>query len=476
MFRVAKCCSRCGDKDGAVAGLERLLYNHNFWDERYSAAAALRLERDGIDALVRNFQAMSVRRFQGVCWQHWLMHHDKANQDKAAATIQGLARGKKARAMVKEITMDRQAQERLTRFVNDVGNSCLKKRYLRRLAKQVVVNRRDRAATTIQAMARGVEGRETASDERKRRSRIDELLRMTLRRLGEPVFREWRNAARDIRRVRAATKIQARWRTHRARQDWLSTKKQIARALEMGHRLNNRNTLRSKRLAVENWKHAVLERKTIAVQRQARLWLAKRRLFRLKTQQRQARELLMRVMKPIRRQCFVALIRNKNARRKECAAASVAIQSHVRRHLAISHAKKAREYRILINNAYEVVSNSHQRRLLARCCLEWKENAPKHKAAGRIQALWRGEQGRVLVALTRDRADRFEKVAGVPTYDSRDSFQGVGRAVGVESYSVQVRRVVSRPPGKGGILQEVDPAQNAAGTGHRRLDSGHTLG
>ena len=25
---------------------------------------------------------------QGVCWQHWLMHHDKANQDKAAATIQ----------------------------------------------------------------------------------------------------------------------------------------------------------------------------------------------------------------------------------------------------------------------------------------------------------------------------------------------------------------------------------------------------
>lgn len=38
MFRIAKCCSRCGDKTGAVAALERLLYNHNFWDENYRLA------------------------------------------------------------------------------------------------------------------------------------------------------------------------------------------------------------------------------------------------------------------------------------------------------------------------------------------------------------------------------------------------------------------------------------------------------
>lgn len=35
MFRIFKCSSRRGDKTGAVAGLERLLYNFNFWDERY---------------------------------------------------------------------------------------------------------------------------------------------------------------------------------------------------------------------------------------------------------------------------------------------------------------------------------------------------------------------------------------------------------------------------------------------------------
>lgn len=38
MFRISKCCSRCGDKAGAVSGLERLLYNYNFWDERYRFA------------------------------------------------------------------------------------------------------------------------------------------------------------------------------------------------------------------------------------------------------------------------------------------------------------------------------------------------------------------------------------------------------------------------------------------------------
>ena len=62
-----------------------------------------------------------------------------------------------------------------------------------------------------------------------------------------------------------------------------------------------------------------------------RMWLAKRRVFRMKTQKQQARELLMRVTKSIRRQCFVALVRNKNACRKEYATASVLIQSWLRR-------------------------------------------------------------------------------------------------------------------------------------------------
>lgn len=63
--------------------------------------------------------------------------------------------------------------------------------------------RRERAATAIQAMARGVVGRELASDERNRQARINELLLNALKRLGTPVVREWYKAAHDIRRVRA---------------------------------------------------------------------------------------------------------------------------------------------------------------------------------------------------------------------------------------------------------------------------------
>lgn len=62
--------------------------------------------------------------------------------------------------------------------------------------------RRERAATTIQAMARGVVGRELVSDERNRQARISELLLNSLRRLGTPVLLQWYTAAHDIRRVR----------------------------------------------------------------------------------------------------------------------------------------------------------------------------------------------------------------------------------------------------------------------------------
>ncbi|CAM9198913.1 unnamed protein product, partial [Laminaria digitata] len=145
MFRMVKCCSRCGDKAGAVAGLERLLYEYNFWDERYrsarSAAAALRLVRDSEDAIVQKIRTTTMRHLQGVCWRYWLIHHDFANQDKAAAKIQGLARGMKARGVVKVIVRDRQARERLEQLVENMGASCVKKRCLRRLAKQIVVNR-----------------------------------------------------------------------------------------------------------------------------------------------------------------------------------------------------------------------------------------------------------------------------------------------------------------------------------------------
>lgn len=61
--------------------------------------------------------------------------------------------------------------------------------------------RRERAAITIQAMARGVVGRELASDERKRREGINLLLLKALKKLGIPVFRGWYKAAHDTRKV-----------------------------------------------------------------------------------------------------------------------------------------------------------------------------------------------------------------------------------------------------------------------------------
>lgn len=41
-FRVAKCCSRCGDTEAAVAGVEQLLYTRNFWSEKYRLAISPR--------------------------------------------------------------------------------------------------------------------------------------------------------------------------------------------------------------------------------------------------------------------------------------------------------------------------------------------------------------------------------------------------------------------------------------------------
>lgn len=61
--------------------------------------------------------------------------------------------------------------------------------------------RRERAATTIQAMTRGVVGRELASDERNRQAGIKQLLLKALKRLGMPVLREWYKAAHDTRKV-----------------------------------------------------------------------------------------------------------------------------------------------------------------------------------------------------------------------------------------------------------------------------------
>lgn len=34
-YRIAKCESRCGNLDDAIAGIEKLLYTRNFWSDKY---------------------------------------------------------------------------------------------------------------------------------------------------------------------------------------------------------------------------------------------------------------------------------------------------------------------------------------------------------------------------------------------------------------------------------------------------------
>lgn len=70
-----------------------------------------------------------------------------------------------------------------------------------------MTSRRYRAATMIQAMARGVVGRELASDERNRQNRIHELLLNALKRLGGPVLREWHEAACMLHQVRSVHRL-----------------------------------------------------------------------------------------------------------------------------------------------------------------------------------------------------------------------------------------------------------------------------
>ncbi|CAB1112743.1 unnamed protein product [Ectocarpus sp. CCAP 1310/34] len=398
-FRIAKCCSRCGDLAGAISGIEELLYTRNFWSERYRACARAVIARSA-----RDFQEAIVL----------------AHASKLIRSFQALLRGTKARAVVRFILAARQSRgdqvygtDLLEQLVENMHDKCLARRVLRRLSKQVTVGRRERAATTVQAMARGVVGREIACDERNRRARINELLLNALRRLGTPVFREWYKAAHNLRRARMSIKVQSRWRTFRAMRALTLTKTKVSRAHEMGILAIGRNQLADKRGVVETWKHIVLERKVVAVQGMARIWLAKRVMSRRRVRQEELRRLFMRVTKPIRRQCFVALARNRTTCRKNKKAMVLVIQCWWRCRHAIGTTRRAREHRNAIHSAYDTVVTNHERRLLIRCCREWRENIPKQKAATKMQAAWRGWEGRLRAAWFKDREVRFEEFAQV---------------------------------------------------------------
>eukprot|EP00752_Nemacystus_decipiens_P009007 g8040.t2 len=472
-YRIAKCCSRYGDITGAIAGIEQLLYTRNFWSERYrnhlkawseawrehflqedmaslrlqcfwrmtaakmelhflraqdrlvqeytelkrrnvlkhrfrsileycrekkrlskfatdiqcmyrvrnarTIASTLRAVRDFKEAIVQAHVSKLIRNFQVLCFKHWVQHHGLVRLDKAATKIQG--------------------QE--SSSAGSVHADCAE------------IARRERAATTIQAMARGVVGRELASDERNRQARIQELLLKALERLGMPVLREWYKAAHDMRKARMATKIQARWRTFRARRKWTITKTKVSRARAMGIEAIGRHRHADQRRVFERWKHVVLVRKVVTVQRKARMWLAKRITSKKRRRKKDLDRLFTRVTKPVRRQCFVALVRNRNACRKDKGNKAIVIQCWWRCRLAVTGTQKIREYRGRIQKAFDTVASNHDRRLLVHCCQEWRENIPKMKAAAQIQAAWRGWQGRLRAAWFRDRQARFEVAVGV---------------------------------------------------------------
>lgn len=86
------------------------------------------------------------------------------------------------------------------------------------------------------------------------------------------------------------------------------------------------------------------------------------------------------------------------------------IHQHYRCHFAVTITQRARKYDELIQNAFKTIEKKHERLLLNRCCVEWKEVIPRDMAAVKIQALWRGGRGRVQAEWVREREKRFEKV------------------------------------------------------------------
>lgn len=70
----------------------------------------------------------------------------------------------------------------------------------------------------------------------------------------------------------------------------------------------------------------------------------------------------------------------------------------------MSRVVEAKVYSVQLSIANEKADLYRTRRLLRR----WRENLRREKAAVKIQALWRGWQGRLMAAWARDRAIRFE--------------------------------------------------------------------
>ncbi|CAM9937477.1 unnamed protein product, partial [Ectocarpus sp. 8 AP-2014] len=101
-------------------------------------AVIARSARDFREAIVLAHASKLIRNFQVVCWKHWKQHHDMVRLDKAAAQIQALLRGTKARAVVRFILAARKSRDLLEQSVENMHDKCIARRVLRRLSKQVM--------------------------------------------------------------------------------------------------------------------------------------------------------------------------------------------------------------------------------------------------------------------------------------------------------------------------------------------------
>ncbi|CAM9841837.1 unnamed protein product [Discosporangium mesarthrocarpum] len=175
----------------------------------------------------------------------------------------------------------------------------------------------------------------------------------------------------------------------------------------MGHLAFGRHRQTMKLLVLDYWKDIIREKRAIVLQCAVRSWFARRRSAKRHRIRSLAQKLLQRVLSPVQRVCFVALVRNCTAMRRLKGAAALTLQCAWRCHLSRAVLRGAHEQSLHLEKISDQVVVARLRSLQRHCFLSWQRFISLQRAATKAQALVRGHTARMRAEGLRARRARF---------------------------------------------------------------------